>query len=35
MPKGELQSYLDQLPEIMEILSGGNFKFRESDDDED
>lgn len=34
MPRGELGEYLDQLPEIVEIISGGNVKLEPADDEE-
>lgn len=35
MPRGELAEYLEQLPTIVEILSGGAVKLEVPDDDED
>ena len=35
MPVGELEDHIDQLPELIEILSGGNVKLQEPDDDDD
>lgn len=34
MPRGELDEYLSQLPEVVEILSAGTVKL-DSPDDED
>lgn len=35
MPRGELDEYFDQLPEVIEILSGGNVKMEPADDDQE
>lgn len=35
MPQGELTSYLDQLPSVVEILSGGGVKLESRDRDKD
>lgn len=35
MPRGELDEYLDQLPEMVEILSGGAIKMESADLDQE
>jgi hypothetical protein len=34
MPQGELEEHVDQLPEMIEVLSGGTVKLSTTDDDE-
>lgn len=35
MPRGELVEFLIQLPNVIEILSGGAVKLEESEDEDD
>jgi hypothetical protein len=35
MPQGELQEHIEQLPEMIEILSGGAVKLEPQEDEDD